>query len=379
VYMNNAGQAQLDQSVVAAGIACVQKPAWEMDAEEDAKIVRTLFAQMIHASPTNIAIMPSTAFAITLAAHNLKFQLEGQKGRILVLQDQMCSSVYPWEHLCSRSGGYLELDIVSYPSASTTWTDKVITHLKNGQDKILVACLPPLHWADGALLDLVEISKICRDIGAFLVVDATQAVGVYPCDISLFSPALLACSVHKWLRGPSGASLVYIDPKLQNTWEPLDQHGRSRKVAGMAIWNAAKDGMGPQGYPQEFVTDARRFDSGGKPSPFLLPMLRKSMLKVIEVDIEKIQSLLKDRMMPLLDWADKHELWTPSVHAYHLIGIRVRHLSPEQMILIKNKLEGEHDVHIAVRCGAFRISPYLDTTEENVQKLIEALSATVLL
>jgi selenocysteine lyase/cysteine desulfurase len=325
--------------------------------------------------------MPSTAFAISLAAKNIeRLQLTpamatGKTQKILVLQDQMCSAVYPWQDVCDRSNGKVKLMIVQYPAMDQTWTELVVDTIRR-EDEVAVACLPPLHWSDGALLDLVAIGEECRTKCISLIVDATQAVGASAldrCSVKQIRPSLLACSVHKWLRSPSGASLVYIDPKLHEQWSPLDQHGRGRDLEGGTDWDASRDEMGPNGYPEKFFKDARKFDSGGKPNSILLPMLRTSLEHVAVVDKQHLQSTLKDLMSPFLEWVrGSANFQLPVAHDYHLFGVRPAKMTPEKMIEICNRLEKEKKVFIVVRCGAFRIAPYLDNCNRDVEKLLTA-------
>jgi selenocysteine lyase/cysteine desulfurase len=171
VYLNNAGQAPLAPEVKKAGIDALQRPPWEMHAEDDQKRVRELFASLIEADASDIAIMPSTAFAISLAARNIQRCLPKKKGRILILQDQMCSAIYPWQKICSESNGDIQLDIVPHPTSQGGWTESILKRLN---DDVLVACLPPLHWSDGALVDLESISSVCLKHKVVLIVDATQ-------------------------------------------------------------------------------------------------------------------------------------------------------------------------------------------------------------
>lgn len=58
------------------------------------------------------------------------------------------------------------------------------------------------------------------------------------CDVKRFQASMLACSVHKWLRGPPGMSLVYVSPELHDSWLPLDLHGRSRLFPEGMYWEA---------------------------------------------------------------------------------------------------------------------------------------------
>ena len=141
--------------------------------------------------------MPSTAFAITLAANNIIRNSTRQQEKVLLLQDQMCSAVYPWEQ-----NGAFALDILQYPTTQGGWTEAVLDRLENDDD-ITVACLPPLHWADGALLDLESIGTACRARNVKLIVDATQSIGIMPFHVATIQPTFVACSTHKWLQRTS--------------------------------------------------------------------------------------------------------------------------------------------------------------------------------
>lgn len=368
VYLNNAGQARLNPAVQAAGVEAVTRPAWEMHVDDDQRVIRQLFARIIQADERDIAMTPSTAFAMSLVARNIE-QHAKTSGRILILQDQFNSAVYPWQDLC-ESHKDLTLDIVPYPTGNQTWTDVVLACL---DETVVVACLPPLHWSDGSLLDLARISIVCRDLGVWLVVDATQAVGAMPCTIPDIQPAFLACSVHKWLRSASGVSLCYVSPAVRDAWQPLDQHGRGRDLPGGANWDAAKNDMGPNGYPSKFVNDARKFDSGGKPNPILLPMLRASLEQVVRLDFKQVQERLRQLMTPLMTWALSNGYTVNQGDcAYHLVGIRPSFLTTQEMIAVCSELQ-KQNIYVAVRCGAFRVSPYIDNSDADIQRLINAL------
>jgi len=81
--------------------------------------------------------MPSTAFAITFAANNIKKMLKDNKRKkIVLLQDQMNSAVYPWQYLVDDCNNSVELGIIPYPQKDETWTSAVIDRI---DDTILVA------------------------------------------------------------------------------------------------------------------------------------------------------------------------------------------------------------------------------------------------
>jgi selenocysteine lyase/cysteine desulfurase len=366
-YLNNAGLAPLSPSVQRAGSEALQRPPWEMEADDDQREVRRLFSRLIGTEESCIATMPSTAFAITLAAANIQRTVT-RGGTILVLQDQMCSAVYGLQNLCDTTSRF-SLVILPYPTTAGGWTQSILERLA---DDVVVACLPPLHWSDGAVIDLDAVGAACRKKGIALIVDATQACGIMPLNVATIKPTMLACSTHKWLRGPVGMCLVYVNEEVHQEWLPLDQHGRSRDHHGSgSAWDASKNEMGPKGYSEDYLQDARKLDSGGKPNPLLLPMLRTSLMNVVNtIDVNQAQMDLKVLMQPLLDWARTHG-WglTPGPYASHLVGLRPSTLTPQQMLDICSGLQDD-GIYIAVRCGAFRISPYVDSTSTDIERLI---------
>jgi selenocysteine lyase/cysteine desulfurase len=404
MYLNHAAQAPQSKTAQQAGIdALVHADAvWKPSAAHDDQTrIRILFAQLLQApDASTIAIMPSTAFCLTWAAVNIQARMMPQeRGTVLVLQDQMCSAVYPWQtsacdgtstHKTNESSpaGTLELQVIPYPKPGQTWTDNVLDAIRKSYDSnsddpqqlpVKVACLPPLHWSDGALLDLVTIGQACREYNILLLVDATQAVGILPCNVQSIQPAVLVASSHKWLRGPAGTALVYVDPSLHDVWQPLDRHGRGRLYTEADPQrNAHRDCMGPHGYPTEYFADARKFDSGGKPNEILLPILRAAMEEVVRINMVQAQLQLKALMTPLLDYvASDQDVFnlTPGPHAYHIVGLRLvsDNADPSLDLLKLQAYLQQHNVYVAVRCGALRISPYLDTTDHDIQVLIQLL------
>ena len=382
IYFNNAAKARFDPTVVATGMSRLQQEPWELQQDDTAKdVVRQLFGRLIGASGSDISVMPSTAFAITLAAMNVCHDSTRAGGKILILQDQYPSAVYPWQDLCASATDKFALEIVPYPQEDETWTSLILARLNDANDDICVACLPPLFWCDGTVVDLNVIGPVCKQKGIVLIVDATQAVGIYPVDVQRIQPALLACSTHKWLRGPAGTCLVYVDPDYVAAWQPLDQHDRARDWHGRSV--ADRDTLGPTGYPADFLPGARKFDSGGRTQPILMPMLQEALEKVVQINVCQAQGQLRVLMQPLYDWASDaaspvHPLPPRQHHAAHIWGVRPRTpLTTPQMLAMVQRLQDEFGIVVSVRCGIFRIAPYLDNTSQDVQHLVEALSTVL--
>ena len=148
-----------------------------------------------------------------MAASNIQRLLKEKEGsltnvigRVVLLQDQFCSAVYPWQQLREESDGKIRLDIVPYPDIDDTdgWTPAILRRLESDSDNdnsdnsdVIAVCLPPLHWSDGSFIDLEIIGQVCRQKKIPLIVDATQGVGIMPLSVAKIQPTFLACSVHK--------------------------------------------------------------------------------------------------------------------------------------------------------------------------------------
>ena len=397
-YFNNASSTALPSSVLAAGQRALHSQArpWDAppqhDAKDDQVQIRRLFAKLI-SSPSDdgsdVAICPSTAFAITLAAHNLhRVGKIRPQSKVLLVQDQMPSAVYPWQELCHLVEDGLELLVVPYPENDERgWTELILEQLQDTTQDISVACLPQCHWADGSLIDLAKVSEACQSRNVSLVVDATQSIGVMPFSVQDIDADLVACSVHKWLLAPHGCSLCYVNPRNHDTWLPLDQHDRSRQCHEDPLWDVkmnklqsgrVQDGGG---YSEEFVQGARRLDAGGRPNPILMPMLRSALEIVTGYgDVAKIQAKIAAVNGKVLEGATQMGFTTsPGPRAGHILGLRPgtdglkAKLTPESMLGICERLQ-DKGIFISARCGAFRISPYVDTTDDEVKLLLAGLA-----
>ncbi|MEJ7744952.1 MAG: aminotransferase class V-fold PLP-dependent enzyme [Nocardioidaceae bacterium] len=114
-------------------------------------------------------------------------------------------------------------------------------------DTTLVA-VSAVQSADGRLADLDAIRAACESVGAWLVVDATQAVGWLPLDAAPYDAVLV--SAYKWLMSPRGTAFAAWSPRLAERIRPL--------AAG---WFAGDDvSSSYYGLPLRLANDARRFD-----------------------------------------------------------------------------------------------------------------------
>lgn len=418
VYFNNAGKVPLPPLVEAVGRRALlgESRPWEevkrrslsqsspsfLSLQSTVQEVRNLFACLINAplGGHSIAICPSAGFAITMTARNAYCTgILEPNDVVLVLQDGMSSEVYGWQDVADilvveLNGGDEDED-ENNSEHYNDWTKSILNAIRSSQRRVSVVCVPPLHWSDGSLIDLKAVGDACKKIDALFVVDATQAVGIAPISVQNIGCHVLVASVHKWLLGPRGTCLMYVDPKFvsdsrgdgdecdgdkKRGWLPLDQHERSRVAFQDERESAGKGRIGPSGYPEAFVSGTSRLDAGGGKNPILLPMVLEGLRIVLDgPDPKTSQAILRQITDRIVAGASKFGLGIRSgPRAGHIIGLRPegatmrRIMTPDTMLHVAERLAGRN-VFLAVRSGAFRISPYLNTTEDEVDQLLQAL------
>jgi selenocysteine lyase/cysteine desulfurase len=101
-------------------------------------------------------------------------------------------------------------------------------------------------------VDLERLSAATRKSGAYLVVDAIQAVGQLPVDVSRVEVDLLACGAQKWLLSPWGSGFVYVRRELIARLDPV--------ITGWLAFEGTDDLSRLTSYDDTLRADARRFE-----------------------------------------------------------------------------------------------------------------------
>lgn len=185
---------------------------------------RRKIATLIRGKEEEIIFTQSATYAINTVAQGISFK---PGDRIVTTALEHHSNFLPWLRLAKRgvevtvvkasATGHLELD--NFRDAIDEKTKLVaVTHVSN----VL-----------GTITPIAELSVLCHEKGALLLVDGAQSVPHMPVDVERLACDFLCFSGHKML-GPTGTGVLWAREDLLSQLSPL-------AVGGGAIEDVSMD------------------------------------------------------------------------------------------------------------------------------------------
>lgn len=361
-YFNTASQAPQLRSVRAAGEDAVARRAapWTIAASDwfsEVEQLRALFARLVGGDAEGVALIPATSYGLAVAANNIEAS-EGD--RVLLIADDYPSNVYTWRAWTGRTGAEI---LTVAPGDGQTWTDAVLAGI---DERVRVVAVPNVCWTDGALLELPRVAERAREVGARLVVDATQSLGAMPLDVSALRPDYLVAAGYKWLLGPFSAGYMFVAEEHRGG-RPLEENWINRV--------GAEDFARLTDYTDEYSPGARRFDVGQRTNFILTPMAIAAVHQLLDWGIENIAASLAVITSRIEAEARRRGLGVRPAdqRGPHMLGLA---LPADRRDAVAAQL-AEADVFVGMRGSATRVSPHLHATDEDVDRLFAALDAAL--
>jgi selenocysteine lyase/cysteine desulfurase len=209
IFLNHAGIAPCSTRVVAAMRTVLAEQANLGSAgyrlwTERVAAVRRLAAEFIGADADEIAFVPNTSTGLSLVAEALPWR---PGDAVLVPTPDFPANIYPWQHLARRG-----VRVIDLPRRGGRIEVADAAMALVPEARLLV--LSSVDFATGFAADLPAFGAFCRKHNLLLVVDAIQSLGLLPLDVKRCGIHALACGAHKWLCGPQGIGLLYVEREL---------------------------------------------------------------------------------------------------------------------------------------------------------------------
>lgn len=163
-------------------------------------------AKFLSAEPKELAITRNATEGMNIIARSLHLE-EGDE--ILLTKHEHVGGAAPWMALQKEMGisiKLLDLDLEG--------KDNLEIIRKNISKKTKVVSFSHVTCTTGMILPAKEIAALCREKGIHSCVDGAQAIGMIPIDLKEMNPDFYACSGHKWLLGPKGTGVLFINKNV---------------------------------------------------------------------------------------------------------------------------------------------------------------------
>ena len=358
-YLNTAYMSPLLNSVIKAidGGARLKSQPWRLsipDFYEQVDQARLLFSKLINVDPQNLAIVPSTSYGIQTAANNLKL---GKKKKILLIENQFPSNVYPWKRLANKSDCSIRfVETIE----NETITDSILREM---DESCALVAVPNVTWTSGKLIDLMALRERCDDINCFMVLDLTQSAGAMQIDFKKARPDFAVVSNYKWMLGPYATGFLYASP--ENCFGvPLEEGWITRKDS--------KNFSNLVNYTDHYEPGAIRYDMGERSNFALMPGVIKALEQILEWGVNNIEETLRVQNILLSGRLEKIGLAvTPDEErGPHFIGAKLPKKRPKNLL----KLLEKENIFLSERGGFLRITPHLWNNENDFNRLVSSLS-----
>lgn len=175
--------------------------------------LRAQFETLLSAPTGSVMLRDSaTAAQASLAA---ALTPTSTRNRVVLSTGDFHSSRFLW--LAQEARGFVPVQVDAHGLASND-----ASYLDAIDERTAVVALSLVSPRTGALLDVSRVVARAREVGAMVVVDAYQAVGIVPIDVGAMGADMVVGGTHKWLGGGGmGLAFAYLDPALSDRLEPV--------------------------------------------------------------------------------------------------------------------------------------------------------------
>jgi cysteine desulfurase / selenocysteine lyase len=352
IYLNHAGVAPLCKPAADAmkqlADDCLNFGSFHYDQWMAAyEGLRAASARLINASPRDIALVKNTSEGIATIAMGLDWR-SGDK--VVAFTEEFPANYYPWKRLAAKG-------------VTVEWLS-----CYDPLDRIEEACrgarllaISFVQFLNGHRAPIKQIGEICSRNSCIFIVDAIQGLGAFPLDVEACRIDALAADGHKWLLGPEGCGILYINQALREQVEPVE----------FGWTNAASH----NDYASRDMTlrpDAGRYECGTLNTVGCFG-LRASIEFLLDIGVGQIAPVLQKLGDKVADGARArgYELLgprTPETGA-GIVSFRKPGIDSRQVV---SRLK-QAGVIAAPRAGWVRVSPHFYIHPDEIDRMLELL------
>ena len=229
VYLDNAATTPIAEEVLQVMIPALRNEfgnpssthQYGRKAKGAVEGARKSIAERIHARPSSIVFTSGGTEADNMAIHTAITSL--QVKTIITSPIEHHAVLHSVENV--RDHQNIKVKMVQLDSKGNVDLQHLNTLLEASNQRTLVSLMHANNEI-GTLLPLDDVSKICREHGAYFHSDTVQTMGHYPFNLTALDIDFITCSAHK-LHGPKGVGFLYVNPAIPSV--PFIQGGAQER------------------------------------------------------------------------------------------------------------------------------------------------------
>ena len=313
-------------------------------------------ATVVGADPAEIVLGNSTSYGLQTVANALSWEAGDE---VLVVAGDFPATVYPWRVL-EREGVVVRFIT---PRGSGLEPDDLAAALG---PRTRLLCTNWVNSFTGFAADIEAIGTLCRDAGVLFVVNGAQAVGARPIAVHDLPIDALASCGHKWLCGPYGTGFLWLSPALLARMHPTHAYyvpmQAGRGLVTMRDY-ALRDDLG-----------AAAFDVMGSGHHLTFAPWAAAVEYVASQGVAAIAAHDQARVERLAAGLEAagYRLVSPRAGPRRATLVVASHREPGRNAEIARTL-AEARIFVSLREGNLRLSPHLNNTPADVERVLEVL------
>ena len=269
------------------------------------------------------------------------------------------STVYPWVRVADQNGA--EIRLADHDENLYTDPSDLLSLIDEDTSVVTVS---HVEFSNGQRYDLREISDAAHSVGAMLVVDATQSMGMVPIDAYATNADAIVSSGYKWLRGTYGAAVGFFSPSVVKTLNP----GLIGFRSNSDIWDLRADRLELPEDASRFEFTTIHFGAALGLAAAIDELLEMGMDEVWRHDLELADHLIKGAEGLGI------EVVSPTSESERSAIVALRMPSGLSSLDVSNRLQSEYSILTTSRSGLLRVSPHIDNDISQIDSLVSALS-----
>ena len=225
------------EAMVAAATAIEADPVGETYGPGIGRLdkVRAKAATLLACEKEQIVLTTSATQGMFTVAQGLRLT---HGDHVLTTDHEHPGGRFGWEWLARRIG--LEIDVVPITAGERDPQAIVERFERALRPRTRVLSISHVLFTTGVRLPVAELCALAREHGFWAVVDGAQGPGAFPVDVRSLGCHAYAVSGHKWLCGPKGTGLLYLDDAIAESMDALPlAAGRQANSDSTGIGNIA--------------------------------------------------------------------------------------------------------------------------------------------